>query len=1000
MKTKKINNESPLLKKHIQKDRFKPIVMYTAVFWLLALIIYGGFFWFNNRSLVNWNDGFTQHCTVLTYYGNYLRTIIRNILIEHNFTVPMFDFSIGYGYDIISTFNYYGIGDPLNLLSVIVPARFTEYLYGFLIIFRMYLSGLFFTLYMRTKNSDSTSLFIGAISYALCGFALSGGVRHPFFLTGMMYFPLVLLGIDKVFEKKSPVLYILSVAFAVVTNFYLGYVICIFMIIYAVIKYITEYLHKGIKFFAATVGKFALFSVNAFLISAIFFLPVAKNILSVERLNTDYVIPKVYESGYLDSLIGYFTNASDTNYWVIIGFSGVTVLCIFTALINFKKNKITVVSLILSIIMLAFPIFGHIFNGFAYVTNRWCWVIAFIGCSAVVMNFRDIFEMPKKDKLKLFALSGVYFLTVSCIAKSRTELTFMMIAVLFITLGLSFANQAGIIGKKAAVRAVSCLAVFSIIMQSVYLFSLPESGFVNEFCVKDKVFEYMVEKTASDAVKQVDRSDEFFRYDNYYINSCNDSVLNNMNSTSFYFSVNNPYISKFIKEQAYNIIYEQRYCNNDSRVILQYLTGSKYTVNNQPVGKDLFYSETARITYDNEIGIKDDNSDIFGFRGVRNITGDPFNLFIISETENYLPMGYTYDSVIGRKEYEAMTPAERQNVLLQCAVTDDTDALPEADIDTSSLIQTDINGLIKDTDGIKIEGNKITVTDTSAVLTIKVPVKNNSEIYLYWQGMGFTPINKYTVLEDRIEELKNGGIKEELTTALSEDGDGGNISDAEIMQKAAQRIDKYNIRRFNRNKKYSSDAASAKVKACFGNAESTGAEIQYYTPDAPFYSGYNTYLMNIGYIPEQGFIGKLEEQTVSVSFSEKGIYSFEKLDICCQSLDNIIGYTEDRKADIFENVVTEDNKVSGTVSLSEPKLLATQIPFSEGWSVKVDGKDEKLCNVNTMFCGVMLSPGEHTVEFNYVTPNAGISLAMTVSGIVLLAAAAVTDCLLKKKKTK
>ena len=58
--------------------------------------------------------------------------------------VPTWDFSIGYGADIITTLSYYGLGDPLDLLAAFVPGRWTEQLLEGLIVLRLYLAGLAF----------------------------------------------------------------------------------------------------------------------------------------------------------------------------------------------------------------------------------------------------------------------------------------------------------------------------------------------------------------------------------------------------------------------------------------------------------------------------------------------------------------------------------------------------------------------------------------------------------------------------------------------------------------------------------------------------------------------------------------------------------------------------------------------------------------------------------------------------------------------------------------
>lgn len=104
------------------------------------------------------SDGRTQHYPVLVYIGRYLRLIVLNFL-KGDFSIPLFDLNIGLGKDILSCLNYYGFGDPLCLLSFFVPTRYTEYLYNFLVAFRMYLSGLTFSsMCLHFENKVSYTL--------------------------------------------------------------------------------------------------------------------------------------------------------------------------------------------------------------------------------------------------------------------------------------------------------------------------------------------------------------------------------------------------------------------------------------------------------------------------------------------------------------------------------------------------------------------------------------------------------------------------------------------------------------------------------------------------------------------------------------------------------------------------------------------------------------------------------------------------------------------------
>lgn len=91
-------------------------VVYTAVFAIICIGIFQPFL-AQNKSFI-WNaDGLFQTFSSMIYVSDYYNNII-NGLIQGSFNPKMIDFSIGLGYDVFSTLNYYGLGDPLLFLSI------------------------------------------------------------------------------------------------------------------------------------------------------------------------------------------------------------------------------------------------------------------------------------------------------------------------------------------------------------------------------------------------------------------------------------------------------------------------------------------------------------------------------------------------------------------------------------------------------------------------------------------------------------------------------------------------------------------------------------------------------------------------------------------------------------------------------------------------------------------------------------------------------------------
>ncbi|MDE6031206.1 MAG: YfhO family protein [Oscillospiraceae bacterium] len=72
-----------------------------------------------------------------------------------------------------------------------------------------------------------------SVMYALCGFFIVQ-TMNPMWLDGLIGLPLVVMGIERLCERKSFALYVLSLLYVFVTNFYIGYMVGIFSLLYFV----------------------------------------------------------------------------------------------------------------------------------------------------------------------------------------------------------------------------------------------------------------------------------------------------------------------------------------------------------------------------------------------------------------------------------------------------------------------------------------------------------------------------------------------------------------------------------------------------------------------------------------------------------------------------------------------------------------------------------------------------------------------------------------------
>ena len=149
-----------------------------------------------------------------------------------------------------------------------------------------------------------------------------------------------------------------------------------------------------------------------------------------------------------------------------------------------------------------------------------------------------------------------------------------------------------------------------------------------------------------------------------------------------------------------------------------------------------------------------------------------------------------------------------------------------------------------------------------------------------------------------------------------------------------------------------------------------------------YYTGQTDLLLNMGYYEKK-------MDTCTITFDRRKELACEEILIYCQPMEQLESYTDALKEDVLENVEILTNKVKGTISLTEDKLLALSIPYAGGWTAYVDGEKTELLRTNLMYMGLPLSAGEHTIELCYKIPGIGVSLLISAAGIVIFISALV-----------
>lgn len=136
-------------------------------------------------------------------------------------------------------FNY--LSSPISLLVLLFDRSQVGYAISTLVVVKGILSAMTFTYFLKKSlgtHSYATSAF--GVFYAFCGYFLAY-YWNIMWIDGMIMLPLIALGIERIIEKGKPALYIASLAIMLFSSYYIGYMICIFSVLYFLCYFLSKY---------------------------------------------------------------------------------------------------------------------------------------------------------------------------------------------------------------------------------------------------------------------------------------------------------------------------------------------------------------------------------------------------------------------------------------------------------------------------------------------------------------------------------------------------------------------------------------------------------------------------------------------------------------------------------------------------------------------------------------------------------------------------------------
>ena len=162
--------------------------------------------------------------------------------ILHGEASAWYSFSRAIGGDMVGVSAYYLIS-PFNLLFYFFDAAHIYAGIALVLLLKIGCTGWTMQYYLESKKRMAGNL-IFSTAYALSGFMVAY-FFNIIWLDGIYVLPLMILGIERLIDKRKPFLYLFCIAYGVLTSFYIGYMLCIFSVLYFICYYF--FLSEGRK---------------------------------------------------------------------------------------------------------------------------------------------------------------------------------------------------------------------------------------------------------------------------------------------------------------------------------------------------------------------------------------------------------------------------------------------------------------------------------------------------------------------------------------------------------------------------------------------------------------------------------------------------------------------------------------------------------------------------------------------------------------------------------
>ena len=722
--------------KSFSEEVKRPLFPSRAVLYLLYTVIFGLVFipyayalFRRGGSFIWLVDGLEQQYPFFILEGNWLRDLVGNLASGH-LELPMWTPMVGYGTDYLVTVSN-TLGNPINLLSVFASPENAELLLNLTVPLTLYLAGISFLAYCEYKRWDRASALVGSLAYLFTGFSVIAFCQ-VYMVYPLVLAPLVLQGVDRLFDNKSPVMLSVSVGLCCLYSVTVGYAVCLLLLAYCCIRFFHLEEKKSLRSFFGWFFRILPWVLVGILVAGILFFPVAQSILSQDRVGLERPDALLYDLDYYRSLFLALLVPQQLGADCFFSLTPIGLVSILILLLEKKgrEERVLLWAVAVFTVFLLLPVFGKVFNGFAYPNNRWVWAYSLAVGIATVLAAQKLAQCNGRRTLALPLLCSAFAcLAILLFGRSLADSYFFQCVALTLVLAIALLHPFWRTRLHRVAISIACIALSTFVAFSEWGIERAESN-----VSLGSAYETVVSDNPKSLVLRQD-ADESARVEGCHAPTLrNDVIAMGVQGNTFYNSYYNSFIDEY--HSSLGLVtspFNFSFSSMDARGPLLALSGTNYLV--CPSEQE---GAVPRM-FDRSLCTEDFN-------------GTDYTLYA---TDHVLPLAYTVDKSITRDEYDLLAPVQRQEALLQGVVLDQTDETTTTfDPSASHTIEMELSSRPMDTpasasggsgnqsDAIRIEGNSIVVLSTEGTAYLYGTIPSGWEAYLTFEGLSYAPLSE------------------------------------------------------------------------------------------------------------------------------------------------------------------------------------------------------------------------------------------------------------------